>query len=263
MTMPLFFLSDFGHRDAYVGIMKSIALSIGHQGPVIDLTHGIPPQDVMAGAVAIEDSLPYLPKECVVCAVIDPGVGTNRRPIAVRHKERIFVGPDNGLFSLVYAQKNFELRTISAGGPIIPARSTTFHGRDVFAPAAALLASRQRGYEEIGFSAAFPVKLDWPQVRFLEDGRLELTIISIDHFGNLGTNLRHSDVPEGIDFHRGSFIVANKEVGKIHSTFEDVPTGSPLAYFNSSKRLSIGMNMGNAAKFFGVGRGTVIHFRPG
>lgn len=263
MNLPLFFLSDFGLKDSYVGVMKAIALNIGATGPMIDLTHNIPPQDVLAGAVAIEDALPYLPEQCVVCAVVDPGVGTTRRAIAVRSGGRYFTAPDNGLLDPVFAKGDYTLKAIAPGDPIAPSRSATFHGRDVFAPAAALLASGNRSWDDIGPVAHFPKRLDIPPVRSVGSNRLELTVIAVDHFGNLATNLHKREVPKEIDLHVGKFMLGHRELGRLRTTFDDVPAGGAIVYFNSSARLAVGLSMGNAAKFFGVGRGSQITFIPG
>lgn len=262
MSLPLFFLTDFGYKDPYVGVMKAVALRVGVTGQMIDLSHGIPPQDVLAGSVALEDALPYLPEHCAVCAVVDPGVGTARRAIAVRQGGRYFAAPDNGLLTPVF-EKDFELREIAGGGPVSPTRSSTFHGRDVFAPAAALLASGNRAWHDIGPSAYFPRKLELPPFRCFDNGQIEMSVIATDHFGNLFTNFRRKDVPKGVDLRVGRFMLGNREVGRLLSTFEDVNPGTPVVYFNSSNRLSIGLSMGNAAKFFSVSKGAYVTFIPG
>ena len=263
MALPLFFLTDFGQKDPYVGIMKAVALEIGAVGPMIDLTHGIPPQDVTAGAVALEDALPYLPAECAVCAVVDPGVGTGRRAIAVKSGGRYFSAPDNGLLTPVFETGDYSLCQIAPQEPVVPQRSSTFHGRDVFAPAAALLASGARPWHEIGPVAHFPKRLDIPAVRELGDGKLELTVIAIDHFGNMVTNLKRWQAPKGTDLKVGRFTLEGRDIGRLQSTFEDVAAGGPVVYFNSANRLTIGLSMGNAAKFFGMGKGGHVTFFPG
>lgn len=260
--MPIFFLTDFGTEDTYVGVMKAVAISIGVNSRLIDLTHGIPPQAVRQGFLALEDALPYLPERCVVCAVVDPGVGTRRRAIAVRAGERYFVGPDNGLLSAVFAAGEFSLREIAPGGPIMPQRSATFHGRDVFAPAAALLASGGRTWENIGPLATFPKRLAFPPVTLDEDGKLTLQIIAIDHFGNLTTNLKRVDIPSGVDLRAGEFRIGRKAAGRLRHTFEDVSEGSPVVYFNASDRLELGISMGSAADEFSASVGDEITFRP-
>lgn len=260
--LPIFFLTDFGLKDPYVGIMKAVALTVGATGPLIDLTHGVPPQDLLAGALALEDALPWLPERCVVCAVVDPGVGSERRPVAVQRGGRFFVAPDNGLLSAVYVTGDYMLRGIAPGGPIAPERSATFHGRDVFAPAAALLATGKRRFEEIGPAVYFPTKLELPPLAVAEDGSLEITIIAADHFGNLATNLRRSQIPKGIDIRAGHFLLEGKDVGSLKHTYSDVAVGHPLVYFNHSDRLEVSISMGSAAKEFGLSRGARLTFRP-
>ena len=261
--LPLFFLTDFGIKDIYVGVMKSVVLSLGHRAPVVDLSHGIPPQDVHAAALALEDALPYLPEECVVCAVVDPGVGTSRRAIAARCGGRMFIAPDNGLLTPVYTLGDYMLREISPGGPVAPQRSATFHGRDVFAPAAALLATHARPWELIGPKVYFPHRLNAPTPSRTAEGGIEMIIVATDHFGNMTTNLRRSQIPAGIDLKAGKFRIGTRSLGRLRHTFDDVEEGSPVVYFNSSDRLEIGISMGNAALHFGAGKGAKVLFAHG
>src|SRR6516165_5972863 len=140
-TVPIALLTDFGYRDHYGGVMKGVIASISPQAPIIDLTHGIPPQQVLAGALALRESVNFFPRRTVFLAVVDPGVGTDRKPIAVETKGGFrFVGPDNGLLSLA-AERSEIKRIVELRSPRyrLPMVSPSFHGRDIFAPAAAWL----------------------------------------------------------------------------------------------------------------------------
>ena len=266
---PIFLLTDFGLRDPYVGIMKGVILSLGYTGTMVDLTHGIPPQDVLAGAMALEDAWPHLPATCVIVAVVDPGVGTRRRPIAVRNGGRVLVGPDNGLLSPLFPEIHTEedarqVIEIRPGGPIDPSRSTTFHGRDVFSPAAALLATGARSFEALGEPADDPVMLPEHcfRAKALPSGAMELTILAADHFGNLTMNVRRSAGNPHRLYEFGRYEVAGRTIRNLSATYADVPAGEPLVYFNAADRLEIAVNGGSAAQVLRARPGDKVLFTP-
>lgn len=252
MPRAVFLLTDFGLRDPYVGIMKAVLLRLAPQSPVIDLTHDIPPQDVLAGAVALEDSLPHLPEDAVVCAVVDPGVGTNRRPLLVVHGERLLVAPDNGLLTpFLPTGEAFE---ILPGGPVQPTASSTFHGRDVFAPAAALLASGAK-LNDLANPLDDPVYLDFPRVVVHGDKDVTLTLLVQDHFGNLATNLSRDEAASLGGIEAAHLNAGGRVIGPIRHTFADAEPGEPLLYWNSAGRLALGVNGGSAAEALALAPG--------
>lgn len=258
MHRPIFFLTDFSTADPWVGLMKAAALARGHRGALVDLSHDIPPQDVRAGALLLEDCLPWLPADAVVVAVVDPGVGSGRKALAVEARGRLFIGPDNGLLTAALAGGG-RCRLIDpqavAEGPISP----TFHGRDLFAPAGALLASGALSLPAIGPSlAAPPLRIDLPRPRKIAPGHFRLEIVSIDHFGNLATNLRRTDAGAGA----GRVLIAGFDCGPPASTFSDAPPGAAVAYFNSFGRLEIAVNQGSAARRFHAKVGDQVDFFP-
>src|SRR3954451_17554392 len=163
MTRPIFFLSDFGLADTYVGIVKAVILGIAPEARIVDLTHDVPPQDVRAGAFAMLTAAPYLPEDAVVLAVVDPGVGTARRPIAVQAGRRTLVGPDNGLLSWVVDAAS-EAVVLDRPRFWLPTVSATFHGRDLFGPVAAHLA-RGVPLTEIGSPGGPLQTIPFPAVR--------------------------------------------------------------------------------------------------
>ncbi len=181
-------LTDFGLEDEYVGVMKGVILSIAPQVRLVDLTHSVPPQDVRRAALILMNAAPYFPPDTVHLAVVDPGVGTERRPIAVRTGRGTFVGPDNGLFSFVLAEMEtwtaVELREPAYRLPLV---STTFHGRDIFAPAAAHLASGVP-VEALGPVVNNLATLPLPRLEIGESS-LEGEILYADRFGNLVTSI--------------------------------------------------------------------------
>lgn len=238
--------------------MKAVIWRLAPGVPLFDLTHGIPPQDLMTAAVALEDAWPYLPMDAVICAVVDPGVGTARRAIAVEVGGRFLVGPDNGLFGPFPAQ-------LGATAELDPNRllpglrlSATFHGRDLFAPASAILA-RGGGLAEIGHDAPRP----WqpspiPTSETDDEGAVVLTVVSRDRFGNCAFNLRRSDLPEEPSGPRAAEVrldLPEAPVRGLAETFADAAPGDPVLYFNSAGRLELAVRNGSAAERFGLAVG--------
>lgn len=260
--LPIFFLSDFGARDPYAGLMKAVVLGLGHSGALVDLTHGIPHGDLLAGAMALEDAFPFLPRECVVCAVVDPGVGTLRRAMAVQVGGRFLVGPDNGLLSPFVEMSGAVCVEILPRAEIDPSRSSTFHGRDVFAPAAGLLAMGQVTLEGLGPPMGDVVLLDesFRGPMRLESGVVELTILAVDHFGNLTTNARRWGAGDAFD--GGTLMVGGQEIHGLRRAYGEVERGALLVYWNSANRLEIAVNGRSAAVELGVGRGERVRFVP-
>lgn len=181
--------SDFGYKDPFVGIMKGVILSINPLATVVDITHGIRPQNVIEAAFAIETGFKSFPHKTIHIVVVDPGVGSNRRPILVATDCHYFIGPDNGVFSRIYSSsESFSVINITAEHYFLPQRSSTFHGRDIFAPAAAWLSKginiSKFGdpiYKYTELSISVPVK---PSSKVIEG-----EVIYIDHFGNATTNI--------------------------------------------------------------------------
>ena len=179
--------TDFGLRDPFVGIMKGVVLSICPSARLVDLTHEIPPQDVLAGGLALEAAAPFFPAGTVHLAVVDPGVGTTRRAIAIRAGGFYLVGPDNGLFTFALDGDGWTAVALTAPEYRLANVSRTFHGRDVFAPAAAYLASGVP-LERLGPTVSDPERLRRPACR-LEDGELVGEVLDADRFGNLRTSI--------------------------------------------------------------------------
>ncbi|NBD35651.1 MAG: hypothetical protein GVY30_06595, partial [Chloroflexi bacterium] len=180
--------TDFGIQDAYVGIMKGVMARIAPSAPLVDITHTVPPQDVRAAAYLLWTALPYFPEESVHLVVVDPGVGTQRRAIAARTAWGTLVGPDNGVFSYLWAatapQQVVALQNTAYQRPQV---SQTFHGRDIFAPAAAHLA-RGVPLAELGPAVSDLVRLPAPRLT-VSGTRLEGEVLHIDHFGNVITSV--------------------------------------------------------------------------
>lgn len=250
-------ITDFGLADTYVGQMKAVILGTDHALQVVDLTHSIPPQDVAEAAFQLATAWTAFPEGTVHLAVVDPGVGTPRRPVAFRHHGHLFVMPDNGLATLVLGESQPD-RLVVLDRPEIHRRgvSRTFHGRDIFAPAAAFLAAG-RELDEVG-SAADPatlVRLSIPPVE-REGDWVRGPVVSIDHFGNCRTLIRPGDLlapPEQVQVRCGRVVIRG-----IVPTYGSVPQGRTLALFGSHGGLEIAVRDGNAARAWEITRGTMV-----
>lgn len=193
-------LTDFGTTDYFVAAVKGVILTINPQVSLVDITHEISPQDIESGAFTLLTCYRDFPEGTIHVAVVDPGVGSSRRPIVVRAGGYYFVGPDNGLFSYVYDREpSAQIYHVTATEYFRPSPSPTFHGRDVFAPVAAAL-SNGLAPEALGPRIADQVRL--PPVAPIRDdtGKLHARIIHIDRFGNCITNLTHDDLPDHASF---------------------------------------------------------------
>ncbi len=251
---PLITLTtDFGSRDGYVAQMKGVILGINPQARVIDVTHDIESFDIMEAALVIRGLSEYFPAGTVHLAVVDPGVGSNRRGIVMRLNGRFYVGPDNGLFSLVFARSHArEVREISNSNLFLRRPHPTFHGRDVFAPAAAHL-SMGIAFDAVGAVVEDPVILSIPEPIQTEDG-IEGEIIHLDRFGNLSSNIESGMLHRPVD----SVQTGGWEIKGIKTFFSEVPTGAPIAVINSFGFLEIAVNLGNASLDLGVQKGSRV-----
>lgn len=254
-------LTDFGTRDAYVGIMKGVMLRVAPSLRLVDLSHEVAPQDVRAATYLLLTSYRYFPAGTVFCCVIDPGVGSARRAVAVQANGYTFVCPDNGLLTPVLQQNAAQI-AVSLDNPRyhLPAVSATFHGRDIFAPAAAHLASGVP-LEMLGsrLEPASLVQLDWPQPsRNGADWRA--SVLHIDHFGNLITNLPGEQLEPPLEswrVHLGPLTIHG-----IQPTFAAVAVGEPVAYVGSSGFVELAVRQGNAQRTWQVEVGDPVRLTP-
>jgi len=235
-------MTDFGCRDTYVGQMKGVIYQIVPGANVIDLTHAIPPQNVRAAAVILDDVIDTFGPDTVHVVVVDPGVGTSRKAIALASRLGRFIAPDNGVLSQVL-KRDPDAHAVHLNNTKYhrQAVSSTFHGRDIFAPAGAHLAAGVL-MADLGEPVTQLQQIDLPEPTPTEQG-LTLHVLWIDHFGNLFTNLRQSEAagrPLEVQL-SGSVSVA------LASTFADVSPGEPVVYFGSSGRLEVAIRDGNAA----------------
>ena len=264
--MFITFLSDFGLRDDFVGTCHGVMKRIAPEARIIDITHGIEPQAVLQGALVLANTVPYMP-EGIHLAVIDPGVGTTRRGLAVRDASgRLYVGPDNGL--LVPAAE--KLGGLDAAWELanpefmLEAVSHTFHGRDVFAPAAAHLACGVAP-QELGpqVDAATLVRLELPEPE-IGDSMIRATVLYIDRFGNVQLNLSRADIEQAglvpgcrIELELGF----ERYYASAAQTFADARAGDIILYEDAYENIALAITDGNAAEMFSVRSGQPLTIR--
>ena len=245
-------LTDFGTADGYVAAMKGVIASIAPETIVDDAAHDIPPGDVDAAAFALARYWRLYPPGTVHVVVVDPGVGTGRRAIAARVDGRFCVAPDNGVLSRVLDEVPAEA-IVSIENPALrrDVVSATFHGRDIFAPAAAHLA-RGTALDAFGPPVDDPVLLPIPRPERLGRG-IRGHVVAVDRFGNLITNVRGDWVDAG-----ARVVVAGRDVGPLRRTYADAPPGGVLALVGSTGFVEISVHGGNAAQELAAGRGTIV-----
>jgi S-adenosylmethionine hydrolase len=251
------FTTDFGTRDGYAGAMKGVVLSIAPRATLVDVTHGVPAQDVAAGAVALAQAAPLFPAGSIHVAVVDPGVGGERADLLVESGGSFFIGPDNGVLSLA-ARAPRKIYWIESAAFRREPVSPTFHGRDVFAPTAGRLAAGESP-ADAGPLVPRMVDLAAPALH-RRDGVIEGEVIHVDGFGNLITSLpaealAGAGVAVEIDGTEGRF---EPRVGR---TFSDVDPGALIAYVGSGGQIEIARRDGSAAGRIGAERGTPVRVR--
>lgn len=248
--------TDFGLGDHYVSAMKAVILGINPDVRLVDISHDIPPQDVMAGAWVVRNAAMLFPQGTVHLVVVDPGVGTSRSPVALKIDDQFFVGPDNGIFSLIGEDFEYTAVTLDNKKFWRPEPSNTFHGRDIFAPIAAHI-STGVSMAELGSPLESVVTYRWAMPISDKDG-IQGWIVHIDRFGNLISNIPQSLIRKTIGHSRFRIYVGNTILNGIEVTFGSVHDGEPVAYIGSSGKLEIAINKGNAKEMLGVEKGAQI-----
>jgi len=265
--LPITFLSDYGYEDEFAGVCRAVVGQIAPDAPLIDLTHGVRRGEVRHGALALANALPFCPPG-VHLAVVDPGVGTGRRPVAVttRDEGRFLVGPDNGLLAPALERFGGAARAIDLSrSPFrLEPVSATFHGRDLFAPVAAHLALGAR-LDEAGekFDPAELSALELPTPRIAANGVTAHALFA-DRFGNVTLDLRAGDLDGTLQ--RGGELRVSAPDGSFEArwarTFEEVPRGELLLYEDSAGAMALAVNGGNAAGLLDLGPDDEVELRP-
>lgn len=245
--------TDFGTKDGFVGQMKGVILGINPNAVIIDATHEIEPFSVREGALVLKGLSRYFPAEAVHVAVVDPGVGSSRRPVALKAKEQVWIGPNNGLFSLLIDNDEpWEMREIRNPLFVLSDVHPTFHGRDVFAPAAARLSTGE-DFSGIGPLVEDPVRVSLPSPNIRHDV-IDGEVIYIDRFGNLTVNVEVSMLTQSVR----RIEAGNRIIKGMSRFFAEVPPGRPLALINSFGYVEIAVNQGDASKELGMGIGDPV-----
>ncbi len=276
-------LTDFGSSDPFVGIVKGVIAQIAPGAQTIDLTHEIPPGDIQRAAIILWQSAPYFPEQTIFLAVVDPGVGTARRPLLLKPgpgptgTAQVYIGPDNGLFTYVMGD-HFQAWELANPAYRLSGPSATFHGRDIFAPAAAYLA---QGIEAEAFGPAVrdPIRLPYPRLEVLEAGIIAGEILFADRFGNLLTSLGVFERTAGdslalkpwtrgaserrISPRQARLILPDGSRLPLVETFQQIPPGQTAALVGSSGLLEIAANRQSAARLLALKAGDEIRLEPG
>jgi S-adenosylmethionine hydrolase len=252
--------TDFGSKEAYVGMMKGAIYCANPHARIVDITHDVAPHDIIGAAFTLARAYEYFPEGTVHVAVIDPEVGGKRLNIVVRTSRFFFVGPNNGIFALALSrERDVEIREIVNPPFVRPRVSSTFHGRDVYGPCAGQI-SGGSAFEAVGPAVEQLVRLDYPKTR--QDGdTLVGEIVSVDSFGNLITNISEHTLKSFAGRRKIEIYFANERFNEIRDHYSEVPKKTPLILYSSSGYLEISMNEGNAARYFMLSTGALVTVR--
>ena len=253
-------LTDFGTRDAYVASLKGVILSLNPTAQLVDLSHEVPPQDIRAGAFILAEAAACFPPGTIHLGVVDPGVGGRRRALAARCRGHYWVGPDNGLFHLIFDHAP-DLVMVSLENPAYfrPQVSATFHGRDIFAPVAAHL-SLGVDLDRCGPRITDPVSLNFPDPGFSPEA-IRGEIVYVDRFGNLVTNIRVAEVTSRLAEPGWRLKAGTLSLRGLARTYTDAASGEFLALEGSHGFIEIACAMDNAARRLQAGVGLAVEIR--
>lgn len=244
--------TDFGYRDSFVGTMKGVILGISPEVRIIDLSHGVAAGDIAGGAFALMTAAPYFPEGTIHVVVVDPGVGSTRRAIAIRTRQAIFLGPDNGVLSWALREEaSPEVRAVRNQEFLLPRLSATFHGRDLFAPASAWLA-QGRAFEDLGPEVTSFERLRWPGCSRVAEG-FQTEVIYVDIYGNAITGFP-AEHAAGV---REVILPTGQRIPFL-PFYSAAPAGRPLAVAGSSGLVEIAINQGHAAKELDIAPGASV-----
>lgn len=252
--------TDFGLNDHFVGTMKGVILDIAPNAEIVDICHSVQAFDILDGALALAQSYSYYPARTVHLIVVDPGVGSARRPILAVSERHCFVAPDNGVLSLMYAQEQrLSVRQITADHYYLQPLSNTFHGRDIFAPIAAYLA---KGVDPAKFGDEITdyVRFNAPKPKAADSKTIRGVVLRVDRFGNLITNFTPQDVPALFGSQPPAFklTVGKREVTSMKSNYAEGSAGEVFGILGSMGYLEVSANRSSAAQLAAAGKGTEV-----
>lgn len=251
--------TDFG-SDHYVGTMKGVVYNINPAALVVDISHAVQSYDVLDGALTLAQAYSYFPADTIHVVVVDPGVGSARRPILAHSEKYFFVAPDNGVLSLIFdREERVSVRHITSEHYFLQPVSQTFHGRDIFAAAAGWLS---KGVEpsKFGDEISDYVRFKMPAPKHSENGRVQGVVLKIDKFGNVVTNLTPQDIPQLLAPQPPEFKIAvgNHEITRMRTSYAEGASGEVFGIFGSMGFLELATNRGSAARALDVGKGAEV-----
>lgn len=260
MSRIVTFTTDFGLQDHYVGTMKGVVLNINPEAQLVDISHSVQAFDVLDGALTITQAYRYFPSETIHVVVVDPGVGTARRPILVTTERHLFIAPDNGVLSLVYERESrLSVRHITAEHYFLQPVSATFHGRDIFARAAGYLS---KGVEAAKFGDEITdfVRFAAPKPKAINERMLRGVVLKVDKFGNIVTNITPQDAPALFQAATPPFkiMVGTHEVSDLKAAYAQGAPGQVFAILGSMGYLEVAANRASAADLLGVKKGLEV-----
>jgi len=253
--------TDFGTNDHFIGTMKGVILSIEPDAQIIDICHSVQAFDVLDGALTISQAYSYFPTGTIHMVVVDPGVGTARRPLIVSSDRHHFVAPDNGVLSLIYQrEQRLSARHVTGEHYFLQPVSNTFHARDIFSPVAAYLA-KGVDPEKFGEAVTDFVRFSAPKPKAANENTLRGVVLKVDRFGNLITNITPQDAPMLFGENPGTFkiVVGQREIREIKEAYALGAPGEVFGIMGSMGYLEVAANRGSAAQLLGVGKGTDVN----
>ncbi len=253
--------TDFGNSDHFVGALKGVILDIEPEAEIVDICHFVQAFDVLDGALTISQAYSYFPSGTVHLVVVDPGVGTARRPIIASSDKYHFVAPDNGVLSLVYAREaRLHVRHITSEHYFLQPVSNTFQARDIFAPVAAYLA-KQVDSLKFGEEVEDYVRFSAPKPKVLDEGRMRGVVLKVDRFGNLITNITPADASMLFEPGAAGFkiLVGNREVTRMRNSYAEGAAGEVFGILGSMGFLEIAANRGAATQLAGAAKGAEVN----
>ena len=261
MARPIITLTtDFGLNDHFVGTVKGAILSIAPDTEIVDICHSVQAFDILDGALVLAQAYSYFPTRTVHLVVVDPGVGSARRPILASSDKYNFVAPDNGVLSLMYArEERLNVRHITSDHYFLQPLSNTFHGRDIFAPVAGYLA-KGVDQEKFGPEITDFVRFNAPRPKAVDAKTLRGTVLKVDRFGNLITNITAQDAPALFQAPVPAFklVIGQREVTSFKTNYADGAPNELFAILGSMGYLEIAANRAAAAQLAGAGKGTEV-----
>lgn len=254
--------TDFGTNDHFVGAMKGVILEIAPEAQIIDISHAVQAFDILDGALTISQAYSYFPSGTVHMVIVDPGVGTARRPIILTSDRHMFVAPDNGVLSLVYGrEERLSVRHVTAAHYFLQPLSNTFHARDVFSPVAANLAKGVPA-DRFGEEITDYVRFGAPRPKPVDERTLRGVVLKVDRFGNLVTNITPKDAPQLFGATPAAFKIAvgtKAQATRICTNYAEGAPGEVFGILGSMGFLEVAANRGSASQLMGAGKGSEVN----